>query len=77
MSGFIRKNRFATIAAAMPPDVRRGSASPFYLNLGCGLSPSFGLCPTLWAKGRTKGLAQFFLVLTARHSLASHQPAEP
>ena len=39
----------------MPPDVRRGYASPAGRFMDYGLRPSFGLCPM--AKGRTEGTA--------------------
>ena len=39
--------------------------------------PVRGLPLRLWAKGRTKGAAQFGTFATARHSLASHRAAKP
>jgi len=65
-------------APASPSDVRRGFASPFILEIRNGLCPRFGLCPSLEAKGRTKGAAQNpGGTLTARQSLASHRAAKP
>jgi hypothetical protein len=54
----LKKSFKDAIDAALPPDVRRGSASPFKSRFqwGCALGP--GLAPSLWAKGRTMGLAQ-------------------
>jgi hypothetical protein len=67
-----------TFATASPPDVRRGSAPPFSLQLENGLCPWSGLCPKLLAKGRTRGQAPGFLQSrTAGQSPASHPAAEP
>ena len=49
-------------APAPPPDVRRGSAPPVAPTKTEGAMPRFGLSP-IWAKGRTRGIAQFFLYL--------------
>jgi hypothetical protein len=45
-------------AAASPPDVRRGYASPFTSKLRMGCALGSGSAPRLWAKGRTRGQAQ-------------------
>ena len=68
---------------ALPPDV---TALPSDVTaLPCrrsrlqdiGLCPSFGPCPQ-WAKGRTRGTAQFAShSFTTRQSLVSHPAAEP
>jgi hypothetical protein len=43
--------------SAMPPDVRRGSASPLCCNLTRGLCPWFGLCPTSMGQRPNQGLS--------------------
>ena len=56
------RSNYVRVAPASPPDVRRGSASPFNLEFDLGLRPWFGLCPDiLWAKGQTKGVAHAFI----------------
>src|SRR5215207_8674528 len=44
-------------AAAPPPDVRRGSASPFQVNLQRGYAPGSALAQRFSAGGRAKGEA--------------------
>src|SRR5215207_1863036 len=62
----------------MPPDMRRGSASPVRLRLEKGTALGSGFALMLLARGRTKGTALKVCGLeTARHSLASHPAAEP
>src|SRR5690349_9432422 len=42
----------------LPPDVRRGSASPL-AKLSEGYAPRSGLPQRIWAEGRTRGTARF------------------
>src|SRR5918992_3869888 len=63
---------------ALPPDVRRGCASPVGKPKDMGLCPWYGLWPMNWGRARTTGRARIFNTRPpARHSLASHPAAEP
>jgi hypothetical protein len=43
--GCCQLKRLLSTEAALPPDVRRGSAPPFKLEFAFGLGPRLGLCP--------------------------------
>jgi len=67
------------VAAASPPDVRRGYASPFrlWITKGCALGSGFApevLCGQRPNQGPSPNLSE---TLTARQSLASHPAAKP
>jgi len=63
---------------ALPPDVRRGYASPFDLSFRNGLRPRFGLCPKIMGQRPNHGPSpKSWGVPAARHSLASHRAAKP
>src|SRR5688500_18955190 len=53
-----------SFAAALPPDVRRGSASPVCFAGNRGYAPGFRLAAIRWAEGRTRGIAPLILSST-------------
>jgi hypothetical protein len=53
----------STLIAAMPPDVRRGCASPERTKIAKGLCPRFGLCPTSLGQRPYPGLSPFLFFL--------------
>jgi len=61
-------------AAAPPPDVRRGYASPLDLDFTNGLCPRCGLCPNLYGPKAEPGaqpLAQIYVDGEAKPRLTS------